>query len=127
MTSSPGRTPALRGINVTSRSHSLDGERETQPVDPVPRTYECAQGHETVMPFAEGAEYPTEWDCTTCYKVAFICDADAEGAHEPEDLRAPVLVQKTHYQHLMERRTVEELASLFEERLEALRNKNHSV
>lgn len=69
------------------------------------------EGHRTILPFAEGAEIPDEWECR-CGSVATVRgDADREG----DEISKPT---RTHWDMLLERRSEEELATLLEKRLQ---------
>ena len=65
------------------------------------------------MPFSIEAEVPAIWDCH-CGTVAVL----RHGAKpEPRNEK----VQRTHWDMLLERRTIGELEDLLDERLEVLR------
>lgn len=73
------------------------------------------KGHRTILPFAEGAEIPDEWECR-CGSVAHReGDADREG----DEISKPT---RTHWDMLLERRSEEELATLLEKRLQMHRD-----
>lgn len=56
------------------------------------------KGHRTILPFAEGAEIPDEWECR-CGSVAHReGDADREG----DEISKPT---RTHWDMLLERRS----------------------
>ena len=77
--------------------------------------YVCPKGHRTILPFAEGAEIPDEWECR-CGSVAHReGDADREG----DEISKPT---RTHWDMLLERRSEEELATLLEKRLQMHRD-----
>lgn len=58
---------SLRGMSIGAKSLESDDN-----VDFAARTdvaYVCPKGHRTILPFAEGAEFPDEWECR-CGAVA---------------------------------------------------------
>ena len=103
---------ALRGTRLGSTSYESDTG-----VDFAPRRitkYDCPEGHVTSLPFAEGAEIPYDWECATCGLPAVLRDGV-----EPE--RKPEKPVRTHWDMLLERRTIAELEEVLAERLEILR------
>jgi hypothetical protein len=104
---------ALRGTRLGSTSYESDAG-----VDRAPRqltTYDCPVGHATTLPFSEEAEIPYDWECGTCGAPATLRDGE-----EPE--RKAVKPQRTHWDMLLERRTVAELEDVLDERLQVLRD-----
>jgi hypothetical protein len=102
---------ALRGSNLGSLSMESD-----ENVVPSPRqitVYVCDQGHRTELPFSVEADIPPTWECR-CGLVAKLLDGP-----EPE-LKAAKHV-RTHWDMLLERRSIPELEELLEERLTLLR------
>jgi hypothetical protein len=77
-------------------------------------SYECASGHITVLPFAIDADIPQVWQCR-CGLEAHIQDGS-----EPEEKETKHI--RTHWDMLLERRSMTELEDLFEERLSLLRS-----
>ncbi len=75
--------------------------------------YVCPSGHVTSLPFSTEAEVPTLWECR-CGGEALRRDAE-----RPEAV--PTRHVRSHWDMLMERRTVAELEELLSERLELLR------
>lgn len=85
-------------------------------VEPAPRRvteYLCPNGHTVVIPFSVEADVPALWECR-CGAEALLRDADRP---EPK----PTRHQRTHWDMLLERRTIAELEVLLEERLALLR------
>lgn len=102
---------ALRGTRLGSTSYESDAG-----VDFAPRrmtTYDCPAGHETTLPFAEEAEIPYYWECATCGQPARL-----RNGVEPE--RKPEKPVRTHWDMLLERRSIAELEDVLAERLEIL-------
>lgn len=75
--------------------------------------YDCPNGHTIVLPFAEEADVPPVWECR-CGEEALLRHGD-----KPEQKQAKP--QRTHWDMLLERRSVEELQVLLDERLDLLR------
>lgn len=76
--------------------------------------YVCPDGHTTRLTFALEAELPALWECR-CGAEALLKDAERPEA-------APTKPVRTHWDMLLERRTIAELEELLNERLELLRN-----
>ena len=78
-------------------------------------TYVCDQGHQVTMPFsAEADEIPDTWPCAcgaTGMLLGAVQDEPVAGKHV-----------RTHWDMLLERRTVKDLEGIFKERLEVLRH-----
>lgn len=102
----------LRGTRLGAVSYEEDRGSDLAPRRL--QEYTCLRGHRTVVPFAEEAEVPATWECRTCGGLA---------RRDPEDLSEPRRAKpaRTHWDMLMERRTVEELEALLAERLAVLR------
>ena len=99
---------SLRGMSIGAKSLESD-----ENVDLAPRqdyTYVCPDGHRTIIPFAQDADIPDEWECR-CGKTARIEGKDSSNA---DDLTKQV---RSHWDMLMERRTEAELKELLEKRL----------
>jgi hypothetical protein len=75
--------------------------------------YDCPHGHILTMPFSVEADVPLSWECH-CGSLALLRDGDRP---EPKDVKA----QRTHWDMLLERRTIPELEELLQERLTLLR------
>ena len=103
---------SLRGMRIGFNSlETEDG------VDFAPRSqahYDCPNGHTIVLPFSVEADAPVTWECR-CGTVALLRDAAA-----PEEKTGRPA--RTHWDMLMERRTVGELEELLDERLDLLRS-----
>ena len=102
---------SLRGMSIGSKSMESD-----EGVDFAPRFqayYDCPNGHTIILPFATDAEVPPVWECR-CGEEALLRDAEKP---EPKATKP----QRTHWDMLLERRTVKELEDLLDERLELLR------
>ncbi|MFV0534391.1 MAG: RNA polymerase-binding protein RbpA [Cumulibacter sp.] len=101
----------LRGSRLGSISYETD--RNFEPVARVMARYECAQSHVTSVPFADDAETPLVWECRYCgAESKLIGGADPE----PKKVKPP----RTHWDMLLERRTIEDLEEVLAERLDVL-------
>ncbi len=102
---------SLRGMSIGAKSLESD-----QGVDFAPRLearYDCPNGHTIVLPFSAEAEVPVVGECR-CGAEALLRDASRP---ETKAGKPP----RTHWDMLLERRTVGELEELLSERLELLR------
>jgi rubredoxin len=78
-------------------------------------TYDCANGHRFAMPFSLEADVPEVWECTVCGAEALRVDGTRPEPKQGKPAR-------THWDMLLERRSVKELEVLLAERLEHLRS-----
>jgi hypothetical protein len=102
---------ALRGTRLGTTSYETDAG-----VDFAPRqwtSYDCPAGHTTTLPFSEEAEIPFNWECATCGATADLRDGVA-----PE--RKAEKPARTHWDMLLERRSISELEDVLAERLDVL-------
>ena len=76
--------------------------------------YACPQGHEFEIPMSVEADIPANWECPRCGAVALSVD----GILPEEKAEKPV---RTHWDMLLERRSLGELEDILTERLELLR------
>lgn len=102
---------SLRGTNLSSVSHESD-EGVTLSERRLTR-YQCPEGHISELPFSVEADVPGLWECR--------CGAEAKLVDGPEPERKPVKHVRTHWDMLLERRSIPELEELLEERLTLLR------
>ena len=102
----------LRGSRLGAISYETEYGAE-----PAPRNiaaYRCARGHEFSVPFAEEAEIPTTWECRLDGTAAQLVDGPLP---EAKKTKAP----RTHWDMLMELRTIADLEEVLAERLDVLR------
>jgi hypothetical protein len=103
---------ALRGTRLGAVSYENDNAVDFAPRQVV--AFRCANDHTFSLPFAEEAELPTTWECRKCGAVARRVD----GA---EPLVKATKPARTHWDMLLERRSVDDLEELLAERLALLR------
>lgn len=102
---------SLRGMSIGSKSMETDTNVEFAPR--LETRYQCANGHTIILPFSTEADVPVVWECR-CGLEALLVDAE-----QPDEvITKPV---RTHWDMLLERRTIDELKELLDERLELLR------
>lgn len=102
---------SLRGMRIGANSMESDEGVEFAPR--LQAYYDCPEGHTIVLPFSTEAEVPVVWECR-CGNEALLRDASKPEAKSGKPPR-------THWDMLLERRTVNELEELLAERLELLR------
>lgn len=101
----------LRGTRMVT--HSMETDSGVEFAERFEAYYDCPNGHTIVLPFAIEADVPVVWECR-CGREALLRDASKP---EPKAGKPP----RTHWDMLLERRTVGELEELLTERLELLR------
>jgi hypothetical protein len=102
----------LRGSRLVATSY--EDERGVEFAERQRVSYDCPQGHSFDVTFSVEAEIPALWDCPKCGAEALRVATD-----RPEEKAAKPA--RTHWDMLLERRSVEELQVLLDERLELLR------
>ena len=103
----------LRGTRMVS--FSMETTQNVVPSERQITTYVCDDGHRTELPFSVEAEIPSTWECR-CGKLGKLLDG-------PETELKPTKPARTHWDMLLERRSIPELEELLEERLALLRAK----
>ncbi|MFT4213834.1 MAG: RNA polymerase-binding protein RbpA [Microbacterium sp.] len=112
---------SLRGIRLGASS--LQSEEGVVFHERANHTYVCTQcARETTMTFAADAEIPEVWECRTCGAEAALRVDGTVAAVDHSGDKAP----RTHWDMLIERRTIPELEELLEERLALLRGRRGS-
>jgi len=101
---------SLRGMRIGSASSLSD--RVTELAPRARHTYTCPQGHTFTVVLATEAAAPAVWGCR--------CGEDALGDGATAPPARAVRTSRTHWQILLERRTIPELEKLLAERLQAL-------
>jgi len=104
---------ALRGTRLGATSYESDAGIDFAPRQDI--EYVCPNEHRFVMPFSVEADVPATWECKVCGAVALVVDGTApeEKAGKPA---------RTHWDMLLERRTVADLEEVLAERLAVLRD-----
>lgn len=98
----------LGGVSYeTDRDHNLAPRQVAK--------YRTENGEEFDVPFADDAEIPGTWACRNGLEGVLI-NGDA-----PE--QKPVKAVRTHWDMLLERRSMEELDDLLKERLEVIKTR----
>jgi hypothetical protein len=109
----------ITGAGLSKYRYDRNENVESAPTRAV--AYDCESGHSTVLRFdVEVEEIPVTWDCPRCSAVARTVAEDAVEFPVKKPLGGP---PKTPWQHLRERRSIEELEELLAERLEILRSR----
>lgn len=101
---------ALRGTRLGTTS--LESDRDVEFAPRMTVTYHCPDGHVVAMPFSTDAEVPVEWECH-CGKLALITDGVRPDPKPTKHVR-------THWDMLLERRSIDDLEELLQERLALL-------
>ena len=74
---------SLRGMSIGAKSLESDDN-----VDFAARTdvaYVCPKGHRTILPFAEGAEFPDEWEC----RCGAVAHREGDNDDEADEIAKP--------------------------------------
>jgi len=101
----------LRGSRLGTTSYETDRNTDLAPRREV--IFDCPNGHETAMPMAIDAEVPATWECRTCGAGALLRDGEAPAAKGGKPVR-------THWDMLLERRSIDDLEEVLAERLAEL-------
>ncbi|HHW83821.1 MAG TPA: RNA polymerase-binding protein RbpA [Actinomycetales bacterium] len=105
---------ALRGMTMGAKS--MESEDNVEYAPRFIAHFDCPNGHDIPVTFAVEAEVPKIWECPSCAEEAVLRD------HEKPEPEKPARVPRTHWDMLLERRSIEDLEELLEERLELLRS-----
>ncbi len=103
----------LRGSRLGAVSYETDRNHDLAPRQ-IAR-YRTENGEEFQVPFADDAEIPGTWLCKNGMEGTLI-EGDLP---EPKKVKPP----RTHWDMLLERRSVEELEELLKERLDLIRSR----
>jgi hypothetical protein len=104
---------SLRGARIGAQSFEDERGVEMAPRQSV--IYVCPDGHRFSVTMADEAEVPDEWEDPKTGKLGRRLDS----GEAPEKAGKPV---RTHWDMLLERRSLPELEDLLTERLELLRS-----
>ncbi|MDP4675859.1 MAG: RNA polymerase-binding protein RbpA [Candidatus Nanopelagicales bacterium] len=109
---------ALRGTRLGATSYENDAH-----VSFAERTlvsYECPRGHLTTVPFSiEAEQIPVLWECR--------CGIEALRLEHAQPDPEPTRHIRTHWDMLLERRSIADLEILLDERLALLRSTTKSA
>ena len=102
----------LRGARLGGQS--FEDERGIEFAARQQSGYRCVNGHEFEITMSVEAEVPAVWECPRCGAEAL----STSGILREEKAEKPV---RTHWDMLLERRSIKELEEILTERLELLR------
>lgn len=102
----------LRGSRLGAVSY--ENERGQAPAARVRVAFDCPNNHHFEVVFAAEADLPGRWDCPTCGASSLAVDGPAPTAKPTKPVR-------THWDMLLERRSVSDLQILLDERLAEIR------
>jgi hypothetical protein len=91
----------------------MENDEHVVPSERKITTYLCPNGHKIELPFSVEADIPSSWECR--------CGAEAQLVDGPAPEPKQVKHVRTHWDMLLERRSIPELEELLEERLTLLR------
>ena len=104
---------ALRGMQIGAKS--LESEDGVVFADRFVVRYLCPNGHEFEVTLSSEATPPATWECK-CGPAA-----DLIGETDDDEEYKPVKPQRTHWDMLLERRSIEELEVVLSEQLTSYR------
>ncbi len=105
---------ALRGSRLGAVSYENDKGTELAERQMV--VYVCPNRHRLEVPLSAEAEVPGTWECKFCGATAIKANT-ASATGEVVRVKAP----RTHWDMLLERRSIPELEVILQERLDLLR------
>ena len=103
---------SLRGARLGGQS--FEDERGIEFAARQQVGYACPQGHRFEVPMSVEADIPANWECPKCGVTALNVDGILPEAKAEKPAR-------THWDMLLERRSVEELEDILTERIDLLR------
>ena len=104
---------ALRGTRLGATSYENDRNTDLAPRQEV--AFDCPKGHRFSVPFAAEAEVPSKWECRVCGAIALTATGDQSAAAKAKPPRS-------HWDMLMERRSMADLEEVLAERLAIIRS-----
>lgn len=104
----------LRGSRLGAVSYETDRNHDLAPRRTV--SYACPKDHDFEVPFSDDAEIPSVWECRLHGTESKIID----GGEQEHKKAKPA---RTHWDMLLERRTIDELEELLDERLTELKER----
>ena len=103
----------LRGTRMGAVSYENEGGVEFAPRQLI--SFDCPHGHAFAVPFSVEADLPYTWECRVCGATAHRRDGvEDDAAKAARKVRTP-------WDMLLERRTLDDLEVLLNERLALLR------
>lgn len=112
---------SLRGIRLGAQS--LQSEEGVIFHERAQHVYACTTcDRDTTLTFAADAEVPSTWECRTCGGEAVLRKGEGTVTVDHSDDKIP----RTHWDMLLERRSIPELEELLEERLAYIRARRGS-
>ena len=102
---------SLRGSRLGATSYETDFGIELAPREDV--SYDCPNGHTTTVPMSAEADVPARWECRVCGSVALRRNGEIPDEKAAKHVR-------THWDMLLERRTIADLEVVLQERLALL-------
>ncbi|QGU01967.1 RNA polymerase-binding protein RbpA [Corynebacterium kalinowskii] len=107
----------LRGSRMGAVSYETDRDHDLAPRQLV--KYKTDTGEVYEVPFADDAEIPSTWLCKNG-QVGTLMEGEGQ---EAKEVKPP----RTHWDMLRERRSIEELDVLLDERVELLRKRRRNA
>ncbi len=103
---------ALRGSGLGTKS--LEDEKGVEMAPRIELGFVCPSDHTFAVTFSSEAELPTEWGCPRCGGTGIRADGTKSEFKDDKP-------QRTHWDMLLERRSIPELEALLKERLKEVR------
>jgi hypothetical protein len=111
----------MRGMRLGASS--LESDRNVRFEKRAHYNYQCSMGHVSDIIFAADAEAPETWECKTCSREAIrLIDGSAMELTFHEE-KTP----RSHWEMLLERRTIEQLEEILDEQLANLRARREAA
>ena len=104
---------ALRGTRLGATSYENDRDTDLAPRQEV--SFDCPKGHHFTVPFAADADIPPTWECRVCGAAAITVTGELPAPKKAKPAR-------THWDMLLERRSIEDLEAVLAERLAVIRS-----
>jgi hypothetical protein len=104
----------LRGSRLGTTSYETDRDTDLAPRQEV--VYDCPRGHTVAVPMASDAELPATWECKVCGGVALLRNGAGVEPKKGKHVR-------THWDMLLERRSLDDLEEVLAERLAELHSR----
>jgi rubredoxin len=107
----------LKGSRLGTTSYETDRNTDLAPRQAA--HYDCPHGHEFDVPLSSDAEVPATWECRFCGATALLRDGEMPAAKTGKTPR-------THWDMLLERRSLDDLEEVLAERLAELHAQQRS-